>query len=247
MANKEKEANRQRNNDLLEYRAGPYLSQSALEYVVRKVNETGAPSAASRRSQSRAKATSVEEPTDYGPVLRTVALTIGGEPVDVTVLNGPAMLWRTLRNCAALRRVFKTALERHPCTAQRPWGNIMYWDEVSPTDPLTKGTDGREVQAVYFSFREFGNLLHMEDLWFVLAAARSSFVNKSASGMSNFVGMLMRGFFDPEGVDCRTSGIMLDLREDGDNSAARYRFFPGSLVHHRGLQSPCRSRRRSGP
>jgi hypothetical protein len=43
-------------------------------------------------------------------------------------------------------------------------------------------------------------------------------------GMSNFIAMLMKGFFDPEGVDCRTSGIMLDLREEDYGPAVPFRF-----------------------
>ena len=212
-------------SELLEFRQGPYISQNALQYVVEQLHDTGkVPTAASRRTQARAKHNVVDEPTPCGPVLRTIELPLQ-PPVEVSVLNPPAMIWRTVRECPVFRKLMKATLERHPCSAQRPWGIILYWDEVSPTDPLNKGSDGREVQAVYFSFIQFGSLLYCEDLWFVAATARSILTNKADGNMSNFVAMILK-IFDPDGIDVRLTGFNIDLSDELEgNGEIPYRFF----------------------
>ena len=80
-----------------------------------------------------------------------------------TVLNPAGMLARALKEFAAFRNIFMTVYTHSPPTMADPWGLVLYWDEVSPTDPLVNGRDGREVQAVYFTLKQFGNLLPRDD------------------------------------------------------------------------------------
>eukprot|EP00959_Pyramimonas_sp_CCMP1952_P307412 6434404-Pyramimonas_sp.AAC.1 len=53
-----------------------------------------------------------------------------------------------------------------------PWKIILYFDGISPRDPLAKGKDYRGMDAVYWSFAEFDEHLQNKDLWFTLSTAR---------------------------------------------------------------------------
>ena len=46
-----------------------------------------------------------------------------------------ALLHRTAHECQPFRSILRQKLLERPCSVARPWGLILYFDEVSPLDP----------------------------------------------------------------------------------------------------------------
>ena len=94
-------------------------------------------------------------------------------PLQVAVQMPMPMVWLCVRRSPTFRAFVRERLQLHPSTVQSPWGIIVYFDAVSPSDPLKKGKDRRKVEDVYWTFVEFGvEHLWDETLWFVVSATR---------------------------------------------------------------------------
>ena len=66
-----------------------------------------------------------------------------------------ALMWSALTSSQSFNDFFDSRVKDNPPSPEKPWRLILYNDEVTPDNPL--GTDNkRKLQAVYFSFLEFG-------------------------------------------------------------------------------------------
>eukprot|EP00959_Pyramimonas_sp_CCMP1952_P297627 6226265-Pyramimonas_sp.AAC.1 len=88
--------------------------------------------------------------------------------------NPGEFLYAMCKKSGPFRSLVRQQLQKHPCSLVVPWKRILYFDGISPRDPLAKGKDHRGMDAVYWSFAEFGEHLQNEDLWFTLSTARAA-------------------------------------------------------------------------
>ena len=105
-----------------------------------------------------------------------------------------------------------------PSSPTSPWHVVIYFDAISPQNPLAKGKDKRKVQAVYWSFLQFGALLCEELLWFCCSSTRNAIVQDCEGGMSAHVRILLTTLFFGREFNSRRHGLTLDLSDAGDRS-----------------------------
>ena len=216
MADPPKKQRTQDPAQLVALRRGPYLSKTALSSVLGLVREQGLPSASSRSSQLRARKRICSEATPYGPCIIDAELPLTNGPCTVAFQSPFAIIWKTVKESVHFRTMLRDALRAHPSTPQQPWNLIIYFDEISPNNPLARGHDLRNTQCVYWSFLELGHLWQ-EDVWMVVAAVRSHMIyDDLPGGMTHFLTIVMKLFFDDAGHHFARTGVMLDFGDGED-------------------------------
>ena len=76
-----------------------------------------------------------------------------------------------------------------------PWGLVLYADGITPADALAKH-DARQIQAIYYSYLEFGEaVLCTEEVWFVLAAVREKQLKRFDGYLTTLLSFLFDRFF----------------------------------------------------
>jgi len=196
----------------------------AAEKVLQFVRDHGLPDAVGRKASRRQREDYVNRPTDYGPILKPLSIQLddGHGSMDTTVVAPFPLLSRTVKDCAPFRKLMRRKLQEHPCTMARPWGIILYFDEVTPTDPRNTKPDKRKLQAFYWSFREFEALLEHEEVWFVASCTRSILMGELEVGMSQLVKDVLKSVFFNTDPFANTgwhhfalAGCTLELHETG--------------------------------
>ena len=172
-------------------RRGSYVSKAGCESVLALVREHGMPTASSRRSQVRARKKVLSAGDNkYGEIIFDVDLPFEDGPVQIALQSPFALLWRLYKDSESFRTLVRETLLRHPCSPHEPWHILMYFDAVSPANPLSKGTDRRDTQCIYFTFLELDRLSD-ENAWFTPAACRNYLIKKLPGGMSHFFKIVM--------------------------------------------------------
>ena len=201
-------------NQLVQVHQGPHVTNVGIEKVLRFVRDHGLPEHFSDTSQTRAVKKTVDSlETDYGPTLVPHDVTLSDGAVEVVYIIHPfAILHLTCSRCPAFRELLRARLAMRANSYVNPWGVILYFDEVTPTDALSSKLDQRKVQSVYWTLDVFSDLLFCEELWFVLAVTRSVIVEDTEIQMCGFINRLLDRFFFPmDGHNFRRSGITLPL------------------------------------
>ena len=192
--------------DLLRLGRKHYASQSAIAHLLHTVEKDGAPTCFSRHAQYLSRKRFARTQTPHGTLVCT--MTIG--PLTVAVQNPAAMLHYCVDKCPGFTALMNQTILAHG--SDTPLSLILYADGVSPADTLTKH-DGRKFDAVYWSFKEFGQrALCSEESWFCLTVIRSTELEQLESGLSHALGKLCdEFFFNPRGTNFATTGIFLQL------------------------------------
>jgi len=204
-------------DDLVLLRRGPQVSQSALAHILKHVRDHGPPEVGtSRRNQYRERKKTIAVGTPYGTVLQNMELTLAsGEPATTAVVHPFALLHRTVTECRPFLQLLRSRLRRYPCSVARPWHLIIYFDEVTPTDPCSTKVDRHKVQAFYWSFMELADPAFVDAMWFVGACATSVQVAELQGSMGEFVKIALRTFFfNSDDHNFGTSGCKLDIWEE---------------------------------
>ena len=209
---------------LVEIHRGPYISERGLAHVFKYIRDNGMPETISRAAQYRAKESVVaEETTPYGKVLQCIDMPMRrGKSLENWACAPGPMLYALCKDSNGFRCLMRRQLQKYPCTPASPWRICLYFDGISPRDPLAKGKDYRGVDAVYWSFLEFEEHLSNEDAWFVLSAARVAMIRDIPGGIGHSLRVLLKRLFfstDPGEVNLKTTGITLDTSENGDGTA----------------------------
>ena len=161
------------------------------------------------------RTTHITNNTPYGQVLQSIQLSMDTE---VWLAHPFPLLHRTVRECPPFRNILRKQLERHPCTVAQPWNNIIYFDEVTPTDPCSTKTDTHKVQCLYWTWAEFAELMFVDAVWFVVSCAPSVNISRLATGMSEFVKRVLQYCcFNTDAFDFEHAGLLLDMSENGQD------------------------------
>ena len=110
-----------------------------------------------------------------------------------------ATVWYEATQCQAMASFVERRLQERPGSIAAPWGLIFYSDEITPGNQL-KPNNARKMQAVYYSFLEFGSdALCKDHAWFLLRAVKSQTVAKFRDGMSQLCRKAIESFFAQDG------------------------------------------------
>ena len=123
---------------LLALRSESYLSQRALEAVLRQIQQDGMPSAISRSSQRRALARFGDEVTPCGPLVQELLLPLPEKhPHRRVGVQAPMpMLWACVRRVAPFRKLMRELLRAHTPSLENKWNIIIYiYGRHFPTGP----------------------------------------------------------------------------------------------------------------
>ena len=167
---------------LTDLHRGAYSSQNALVAIIEKIRAQGIPTASSRTTQQRARTKISCQETPYGPSILDFELPLEPRPLKIALGNPFAMLYRTFDECVRFRSVLLERFAAKPCSPSCPWSLILYFDGISPNNPLDQGVDEREMQCVYWTFAELDHL-HDEDFWFTTATCRAFLTDKKFEGV----------------------------------------------------------------
>jgi len=189
------------------------VTQTSLASIVRNIRDNGLPTVASRSSLARQRQELADTMTPYGTLITVITLPLDTGPMAVEVQAPLPMLYTLGTRSVAFANLLLRSYGEHPCSPTDPWRVVLYADEVSPTNPLHTGPDHREVQAVYWSFLEFGmDALCNEAVWLVCAGIRSELVEHLSGGMSQLVSILLKTcFWDDGGHNLELAGIIIEL------------------------------------
>jgi hypothetical protein len=151
----------------------------------------------------------LEQATPFGPLIRTCQLPgVDGRPVDIDIQCPFGML----HVCAKTKyfgALLSSAAARSPPTFAKPWRIIIYSDEITPGNAM-KPHNSRMLQAVYWSFVEFGAAaLAHEDFWLTAVTLKSTEVLKIDGGMSAVTASILKHFFGDAGRNLQQCGITL--------------------------------------
>ena len=206
---------------LNELSRGSYVSASGKVALLTSIKDHGLPEHFSRSTLRRARHVEATQLTPYGPIVQDMELPCRGGEL-VAVQHPLAMFWAACDQSESFAYLVRDTLAHTPCSPADPWTVILYFDEVSPNNPLARGKDLRKVQAVYWSLLEFGvDALENELVWFTISATRSDLVNALDGGMSELIKLLWDKFWNRDDHNFATSGITVNLKGvDGEQSMA---------------------------
>eukprot|EP00973_Karenia_brevis_P058284 8114341-Karenia_brevis.AAC.1 len=197
-------------------RRNPHVTASALESIIRDINQHGSPELFTRQQMNEAKELLTSTETNYGPLLQDLQVVHeNGQPIKVEACHPLAFQCYCFQACDAWYALLLKRLQLKPPTENEPWNLILYTDEVTPGNALAVQTS-RKVYAIYYSFKELGAAaLACEDAWFCLTVVRSSLVHKLQSGgLPQIIAQLLLWFFPADGTNLMTTGLHLQ-REGG--------------------------------
>ena len=89
--------------------------------------------------------------------------------------------------CDGLAALLNELYDTRPCSKNRPWGFILYFDETVPGDSLRLDVP-KKFMAVYCSIKELGpTILKHEKVWLPLATVRTNVLPDIRRGMGDNV------------------------------------------------------------
>ena len=194
-----------------------FLSQSALEHVLKEISKTGLPTSISRRTIKRARDKEVNISTPYGSLIvkRRVTLEPGKDKtlpkqVDLPFVNPLALLYHIAESCEEYSKLLHIVLREHECSHGSSLDIIYYTDEVQAGNPLANDNQ-RKIVVGYWALRQHGpQALSLERHWFPLGFARSVHVKRLAGGMSEYQKYALLNFYQPcdirDGITLRFFG-----------------------------------------
>jgi hypothetical protein len=186
-----------------------YVSQRGLASVLKDVKDNpNLLEACSRSSIKRARNAAVMIRTTYGDLIQymDIGRENGEGHITVAYIHPTAMLSNATEQFLGYSSYFQGKLASSPNSATRKWTVCFYNDEVAIGNQLAHNTK-RNLQTIYWSFKEFGEDLSNDTLWFTLTAIRSKLVEQ-IGGMSVLLNHIMMPFL--QGHDMST-GITLRL------------------------------------
>ncbi len=149
----------------------------------------------------------------FASVRRTETLTLkDGTTFHWDFADPNLLLARTLRESAALRRLYVDALARHPCSMALPWSLIVIFDEFTPGSIAHPQLE-RTTMNLAFNFLEIGaQALSTECTWLIPVLVRGQKVKNAVGGWSACLAMYLRAHLLG---DLSIQRVGVSFRDDG--------------------------------
>lgn len=195
---------------LIEFGRSARLSRTALQELLKQIEEHGVPDAYSRSTQEREIRTIATQLTSFGPRMQQVEFELtNGTSMKMWYVHPLAMLEIASAKSDAAGALLIRVLNENKNNVSL----FLYNDEVDPGRELA-ARHSRKIEAVYWSLVEFGlPALNHEDFYFTLTILRSDIRAKIAGGMSQVLRNLLRHVFNKHGHDFR-NGILFRFRNE---------------------------------
>lgn len=198
----------------------PACSASAMAAILQDVAKNGLPPLVHRAAFQEARDEVMTNMTPFGPILQhMVCINKSDNEVRVPVADPFATLWTFVKEGgptegnAGFRRFFKQRLLESPPSPEHPWHIILYTDEITPGNVVAP-INTRKFHGIYWSFLELGsNALSREEAWFIVVIEFSTFVNELHAGISQVFKQVIHLFFQQNGFNLMTSGILLEFED----------------------------------
>ena len=189
----------------------PHVSASALSAILDECKKGDVPELHSRQALAEAVEANLEEKTPYGNLLiEEPVILIDGSVSKALLVNPLAMLWKAFKQGGSYTELLMMHLEQNPCSPEKPYGLIVYADEVTPGNVLAHQNQ-RKIWVMYFPFIDFGGIvLQMEDVWLCNMIKRSADVNKLSGGITQLFAVCINLFFGSQTFDISVGGISLE-------------------------------------
>ncbi len=176
-------------------RAMPYMSQSALQALLQKIQKEGLPQLKTANAMKEASRSILGNMQAYGPLLLHEPVdTIDGQPATIWMANTLSLLAGLYKQGGQWANMLQRFHNAKPSHLQAPWQLLLYSDEVCPGNQLGHRLE-RKTMAIYASFAEFQTMLQHEDAWFVLSISRSQEISNIQAGVSQVFAKLIRSIF----------------------------------------------------
>lgn len=190
-------------------RSTPYVSQSALSAICQDIRENGLPKESSRPLFTRATKAILEVEYPYGPLKASIQVeALDGSVKTFPALNVKSYLAALFSESPSFKEVLRRTMASYPCSFSKPWGLILYMDEVNAGNVLAARAT-RKTWAIYSSILEFSlDELSQELSWFPVMHLRSSEVEKLQGGISQVFAAVIKSIFLDDICDPRL-GLLL--------------------------------------
>ena len=194
----------------------PHASQTALAAFCDAAAKGELPELTTRRHQYQARDAQMNADTFYGKVEQVVELH--PQPpyssAQLRVVSPQAFLSVAFANGGGFREFLLNRHAQTPSSPERPWGLVLYGDEMDPGMALAS-THNRKAWMFYYSFVEYGPLaLSNEEMWYTISVKRATDMARIQDGCSQVVACLLKHIFC--GIhDPRTVGIDFHDSRDG--------------------------------
>ena len=195
----------------------PQVTQTALAAILKDVGEHGMPDLTTRQNMTEARKELANSNTLYGPLIQTMDVQlISGHTYPMLIAHPWALLWYLFDQCASWRDLVVARHRENPSSVEKPWGLVLYTDEVTPGNALSPDLT-RKSQACYMSFLELGHAaLARESAWLCLLVHRSNQVRHVFGKMAQVIGALLKIMFPVDGGNLHTTGIQMSS-ESGES------------------------------
>lgn len=195
----------------------PRVSHSALFAILCETQRELLPAMSRRDDIREARNSVIDEMTPCGPVHQKIPLPRDDGTIWWLEVASPLPLLFVLakRSTSFCKLLKDTIAVVGPPSPTKPWKLGLYSDEIDPGDALM-GNRFRNVQALYWSFIEFGpGVLSDESSWLTATTARSHVLKHVPAGISCLYSCVLKHFF--RGVhEPHRAGVRLELA-DGTN------------------------------
>ena len=187
----------------------PHVTASAFSALVQELRKEGLPDFSSRKHFKEAEELDLKRPTRHGPVLTNlICMTKAGKPARIPAADPLALLDVAFSAGGAYEAMLRHAQAKHPCCPEKPWGLILYSDEITPGNVLSHD-NRRRFWAFYFSVKQFGAAnLQQEGAWLCALVVRSTIVQDLEGGASQLAAALLRSIFQRPGACVREAGAL---------------------------------------
>ena len=194
-------------------RSCPYVSQAALEALLKKVKEEGVPEVSHSKAMKEATRHYLSSMDAYGKLLMQVqVVTVDGNTKPIWIANALSLLAGAYRQGGAWAAMLQRVHGQRPSSYTTPWRLLLYADEVVPGNSLAHRQE-RKTHAIYASFAEFHSLLSCEDAWFIVAMLRSPEVADIQASIGQVFAKILESIFCSPVADPRT-GLCLPHLSD---------------------------------
>ena len=163
------------------------LNLSVVQDVLKLLRETPA-----LANATRGQLTSAQD----GPVdttIRTEKVSmVDGSTWDWEFCDPNLLLARTLADSPFLAQMYATALEKAPCSRERPWSLVVVFDEFTPGSIAHQQLD-RKTMNLAFNFLELGlEPLSAGSTWLMPVLARTKKLSQAVGGWSACLAIYLR-------------------------------------------------------
>ena len=168
----------------------PFVSKSALEGVLKTVQDEGLPELISTKNMREANSALFDQCSQSGPLLFKQPLTtIEGNQQSILFTNLPSWIQGAYSMGGGFHHLLCKTMEKHSKLHL-----LVYADEITPGNVLAPVTS-RKTWAIYVSFKEFHSHLQSTQAWITISVVRSSIVNSLDGNLSQMLKVLLHHWF----------------------------------------------------